>query len=136
MYDSLARAEAFPADKLAYFDRERGEDLLLEMRYLPIYARPATAEYIVDNTLDAPVRPPLALQENAPLSAQTPSAPHLGGNLKLCEDLLLEMRYLPISAPPATVQYIVGANLDAPVRPPLGFKGKCAVVRPTGRQPP
>lgn len=55
----MARAEAFPADKLAYFDRERGEDLLLEMRYLPIYARPATAEYIVDNNLDAPVRPPL-----------------------------------------------------------------------------
>ena len=38
------------------------------MRYLPIYARPATAEYIVDNNLDAPMRPPLGFEGNAPLS--------------------------------------------------------------------
>lgn len=40
------------------------------MRYLPIYARPATAHYIVDNELDAPVRPqPWGFEGNAPLPA-------------------------------------------------------------------
>ncbi len=55
VYESLAKAEDFPAEKLAYFDVEGGEDLLHEMRFLPVAARPAAAEYIVDNGLDATV---------------------------------------------------------------------------------
>ena len=57
VYDSLAKeGSGFPPQKLAYFDVEGGEDLLHEMRFLAVAARPASAEYIVDGGLDAVVR--------------------------------------------------------------------------------
>ena len=65
VYDSLGKAEEFPAEKLAYFDVEGGEDLLHEMRFLPVAARPAVAEYIVDNGLDATVCKAMPLAPHA-----------------------------------------------------------------------
>lgn len=57
VYESLARSGEVPAEELAYFDAEGGEELLYGMRFLAIDKRPAIARFLVVRQMDAAARP-------------------------------------------------------------------------------
>lgn len=59
VHDSLKKSGKLSPETMAFFDHEESANVLYHMRFLPVSARPAVAEYIVDRQLDAAVCPTL-----------------------------------------------------------------------------
>lgn len=57
MYDSLQQTNV-PQQFLEYFSQEGGENLLYELRFLPVNARAPPAIYMAENGFDQRVREP------------------------------------------------------------------------------
>ena len=57
MYESLARSGEVPAEELAFFDAEGGEEVLYGLRFLAIDKRPPIARFMVERQMDPAARP-------------------------------------------------------------------------------
>ena len=59
VYDSLKKSEKMSESELAHFNPQQGAQLLYELRFIPVTARPPAALYMVERDMNPNVCPGL-----------------------------------------------------------------------------